>query len=516
MKTLRKSAFLATLLMFFALFLTSSEARMPFQKKASGRVSPKGGQVAAQLPFYFPEGIIQTTDPVDQFAEYNRYLTATYHCNQGDPQKGSFLLADNHAISVQTDIESTSSITNSKTKLKIILDNQVRVSDKIRVTTLCSQQFITEDQYKTEIAYLITEINQAADADYEYYKDLTERAIKARAEKLGISESDFKKILDDKDPNYGITFRELHRVPQTMRRSDFVPRELHLGYNPEIPGILGVTWLNTGIIYINPQAQMLDYLIGKPVVLAHEFIHGNSNMQKFPMSDGFDVEVFASIPEMLISDDQIDFFFHGYPRDLRELAWIYFGFNFKQVRKEIVTYDLGGSLLIDEEKYRHYFKELDRVKAEMHDFFRDTVIPEFYSENLWWSAMNERRQDKNSIFRIMLSKHYDPTVLGGHEETMKWLLSHEDEIKEMARLSFEETAGKSDSNEASDMRRVGVPQFLINKYQNSFSANEQKTIRAYFEKHPEAIEEMKRKKMSLGEIFKFLKKIFSQNMEGAR
>lgn len=512
MQTMKKLT-IVLILMCSMLFIISSEAQRGPQRRVVQRGVVQNTQ--KELPFYFPEGMIQTSDPVDQFAEYQRFLAATSGCNQGDLMKSGTLLADNRAIKVETDIDSTSSITNNKAKLEVVFDNQVRVGDKIRVTMLCGQQFITEDQFKIEKDDFIEYAIQARDADYEYYQDLTERAIKARAEKLGIKVDEFKKILDDKDPNYGITFRELHRIPNPMKRSDFMPRELHLGYNTEIPGIFGVTWLNTGVVYINPQARMLDYLIGKPVVSQHEFIHSNSNMQKFPMSGGFDAELFASIPEMLIPEDQIDLFFHSYPRDLRELAWIYFGFNYKQVRKEITKFDFAGSVTVDEEKYRHYFSEQNRIKKEMYDFFRDVVLPEFYSDPLWWSAMNERRGDQNSIFRIMMAGYYDPTIFGGHVNTMKWLSTiPEDKLKDMARSSFEEQGDKSNDDFSSGMKNFKAPQFLIDQYKRLFTEKEQNSIREYFVKHLEVGERIM--KMNFKEILKFLKQISGAPAGGVR
>lgn len=506
MKTTRKLT-ITVLLICSALFITSSEAQRAPQRAAAQNI-PKA------LPSYFPEGIMQTSDPVDQFAEYQRFFATTFSCNQGDPARSTSLFAENRAIKVQTDIDSSSSITNPKAKLEVVFDNYVRVGDKIRVTTLCGQKLITEEQFKIDRDDFIEHAIQARDADYDYYQDLTEKAIKARAEKLGIKVDEFKQILDDKDPNYGITFRELHRIPNQVKRSDFMPRELHLGYNTQIPGIFGVTWLNTGVVYINPQARMLDYLIGKPMVFQHEFIHANSNMQKFPMSGGFDAELFASIPEVLIPEDQIDLFFHGYPRDLRELSWIYFGFNYKQVWKEISKFNFAGSMTVDEDKYRYYFKEQDRIKKEMYDFFRDVVLPEFYSDPFWWSAMNERRGDQNSIFRIMMAGYYDPTIFGGHVNTMKWLSTiPEDKLKDLARSSFEDQNSQSNDN-SFGMRNIKVPQFLIGQYKHLFTEKEQNSIREYFVKHPEAGEQIA--KMNFEEILKFLRQISALPAGGVR
>ena len=473
---------------------------------------PRQPAAVTELPFYFPPGVIQTTDVIKQQAEYARYTTATNHCFQNTARLGTYSIVDPDSIRIKTDIDSTSSITNSRAKMEIVLDHFVRIGDKIRVTTLCDQKLITEEELKVVVDDLLAMVPIAAyNIDFEYYKSVTDNAIRARAEKLGLTEDEFRKQLDEKDPQYDITFREINRIPASMRRSDFVPRELHLGYNPELLGTLGVTWLNTGVVYYNPQARVLDYLVGKPVVLAHEFIHANVNLQKFPFSDGFDLELNASIPDMLLPDDQVNFFFHPYPETVRELAWIYFGFNFKQVQKEIVRFNFGGPVWVDEDKYRQYFKELERIKAEMLVFFRDKVIPEFYSDPLWWSAMNDRRGDRNSVFRVMMANHYDPTLLGGHAETMKWLLPRTDTAIEMARRAHEASAQDSANNTG---MMTQIPQFLIDRYRRVFSEDEQRTIREYFTSHPEAIADLR--KMNKQELVQFFERFKSKKSGGVR
>ena len=476
------------------------------------QVASQQGAAVKQLPFYFPPGVIQTTDVIKQQAEYARYAMATNQCFHNATPFPLSSIVDPDSIRIKTDIDSTSSVTDSRAKMEIVLDHFVRVGDKIRVTTLCDQKLITEEELKVVVDDILSIVPAAAyGIDFDYYKSVTDDAIRARAGKLGLTEDEFRKQLDEKDPNYDITFREINRIPAAMRRSDFVPRELHLGYNPQFLGALGVTWLNTGVVYYNPQARVLDYLIGKPVVLAHEFIHANVNLQKFPLSDGFDTELFASIPDMLLPEDQMNFFFHPYPEDIRELAWIYFGFNFKQVQKEIVRFDFGGPVWVDEVKYRQYFKELERIKAEMLSFFRDVVIPEFYSDPLWWSAMNDRRGDRNSVFRIMMANHFDPTILGGHAETMKWLLPRTDVAIEMARKAHE--ASSQDAGNNFGMMSQ-IPQFLIDRYRAAFSEKEQQTIREHFLSNPDAAVDIQ--KMNMQELLKFFERFKIKPRGGVR
>jgi hypothetical protein len=466
-----------------------------------------------ELPHYFPPGVIQSTDAVRQLQEYSRYLTATRERLNGAESPA---IAGSDSISIETDLESTSSALNrdTPTKMRLVLDHYVRLPDGcIRVTFGNDQKCITEHQLQVVVNDLLATVREAANLNFEYYsKELMDRAVQVRAEKLGIEERLLRKLLDMKIPGYkhGITFRELHYLPKPMRRSDFIPRELHLGYTPQ--GVLGMAWLNTGVVYYSPQARIVDYLTKKPKVLQHEMVHNNINLQKFPLSEGFDVELMASIPEVLYDENQIDLFFHGYVAVPRELIRIYFGFDFAQARKDIFQYDLGGNLVIDEQKFREYAQKLILVKEELRGFFRDVIIPEFYSDPVWWSAMNEKRVDRNSLLRIMMAAQYNPTILGNEMDTMKWLEAREEEIREMAKTAFEISGTPLEKGVVA--AGLKIPQSLFQEYQRMFSERERARIEQYFRDNPETLKELT--KMPLPELIKTLRKISERRLEMER
>ncbi len=387
--------------------------------------------MAVELPFYFPDGIKATTDSVNQWQEYNRYISATNDENHINNLNSRIFVSASDSIFVQTDILSTSTA-DKNARLKIILDQFVRVDGKIRVTTMNGQRFISEDELKIVVDNLIAVVNQAADNNYSFYKDFPELAIKARALKLGITEKDFRDLLDKKLTGKNVTYREYNLIPAPCQRSDFVPRELHLGYTPGASAI-GVTWLNSGIVYYNPQAGIFDYLMGKPLVLGHEMVHANTNLQSLPISLAFDVEMMAILPQVLCFEDKINLINHGYAGNVRELMWVYSGFDFKVARKESIVLNLGGNLVVDEKKYREHYDKLDALKVSFSNRFRDDVIPEFYSDILFWTAMNTKMRDNNFVFQVMMAKN-SPTILGAN--TDKWLADHSFEISGMARNAY--------------------------------------------------------------------------------
>lgn len=407
---------------------------------------------AATLPFYFPKGIIQTSDPVKQMQEWARYFAAvTYRFQGSEHNPYNQLIAGSDSIVVVTNLDSTASIASEKPrKCIIVLEHFVRMSNGIiRVTQLTDQFFITEEELKVTVDDIVTAVKRAAKNNYEYYKNIPEVALVARANKIYSQRSigatapatfvaAFRKNLDEKDPLCSeVTMRETHFLPKPIKESDFIPREVHLGYNTKIEGILGLTLLNTGVVHLNPLERILDYLTGEPKILQHEMVHSCAVLEKFPHVSGFDPEMLAMFPEVFLEQNKIDLFFHHYCKDLREICRVFAGFDFEEAKNQIFKYDSGGALIIDEVKYKEYFQKLEYIKKELARVIRDYVIPEFYSDQVRWSAIHDKLRDKNGILWIMMAKHFHPTVMGGAKKTEAWLTIHHEEIMSMARIAFQ-------------------------------------------------------------------------------
>lgn len=451
----------------------------------------------SDLPWFFPAGVISTQDPVDQMIEYEKYLLATDFCMQG---RGFAVIQDPRSVRVKTNIKSTSSITNPNTNMEIVLDNYIEINNEVRVSTFCEQRFITQDQKEVVVQFMIKFVNEAADIQFNAHKNLKEGAIKSLAQQNDVSVSELKKRLNEKDSLSGLYFWEIYGIPKDMQRSDFVPRELHLGYMPEFHGVLGAAWLNTGLVYYNPQSAIIDYLKGKPVILAHEFMHTNSNLQKFPFADGFDAEFFASYP-MLLPEARVSFFFHGYLAEAREAAWVFFGFDFNQARKEIIKLNLGGNIIIDEKKYREYFEKQEVIKKEFAERFPQ-ALEMYYSNPLWWSAFHEKLKDQVGVFKMLMAQNYDFTLLGGREKTMTRYYLKKETINEVAKEAWTELEDNSSGNPSEGVR---IPDSMLNFYNQSFNTTEKENIKNYFIKNPKAITETR--KLGLEEAFKLLKTI---------
>ena len=375
---------------------------------------------------------------------------------------------------------------------------------------LCHTEIITPEQFKVVSDGLQKQAVDGAQRDYDFYVKVYNRSIEVRAQKLGIKKEELVSQLDEKVPGYNITFRELHRIPPTEHPSDFIPRELHLGFNPPLGGILGVTWLNTGVIYYNPDAWITDALNGIPKVMQHEMVHGNIAIEKWPLSQAFDVELMASLPEMLYTENETDFPSHGYAKDIRELAQIYYGMDWDAMHKQIVKFDYAGNIEYDDEKYLYYYKQIDQVKAEMMKFFVEVTIPEFYSDPIWWSAINDIRGDNNTVFRVTMADHYQICSLGGCTASAQWLEEHKDEINEIAKRAFE--AGMGKNRAGGNFGDSGhVTPWMLEQYNKMFTQAEQRNIEKYFQQHPEQLKNLM--KMSPAEAVQFVQRFKTNSID---
>ncbi len=467
------------------------------------------------VPFFFPAGIKVTPDPVEQRQEYERYLVSGWYCNQGNKNGFQSMIPEPGSISVQTDVDSTSSVTDPHAKMRVVLDHFVRMPDgRVRVTTLCGQYFITAEQEQVVEKQLVQLVKDAAKADNEFHAVITDLAIAARSKKLGIDKAQFAASLDEPMiDNKNVTYREFNRIPKPSKTSDFVPRELHLGFNIPLDGILGVTWLNTGIIYYNPQAWITDYMTGRPKVMQHEMVHVNVNIEKFPMTEAFDAELLADMPIVLYPENQNDLPAHGYAADLREMFWIYFNFDFEEMNKQIYKIDLAGNRVVDPDKFRMYYGQLQQIKAEMLLFFQQVTIPEFYSDLAWWASVNDIRGDKNSVFRMTLAQHYNPTILGSSKESLEWAEAHREIILQTAERAFQRgVTGSTGGAGSSGDKSYHVPAYLIELYEQTFTPTERAAIEAYYKAHPEELEKVKT--MSPEQLVELAKKFKATSMNG--
>jgi hypothetical protein len=384
---------------------------------------------AAQVPHYFPDGIERLQEPARQWEAYLRYMNSMDIC------RGTF-----GAKHIPRDFSRAIQVKRTYwgKETTFVFDTYVRVGDKIVFYDFCGDQVVTEEQFGVVRDYFIGQFEEAWDIGYEYYRDVEVLAVRARAEAVGKTEKELRANLDEPLPDApGVTYRERQLLPDPITKAQFVPsKEIHLGYNP----YFGVAWLNSGALWVTPQATVSDYIHGRPGIALHESIHTNENLQSYPLSNGVDVELIASVPMMFFPEDHLRLSHHGYARDIRDMVRWYFGYDFDQVRKEIVIFNHATNLRIDTEKFNKYYAQLQEVKAELLRIY-PVFLAEYYSKRAYWSGFHEKMQDNAAVFRVMMALSYDLTALGGREKTMRFTQMHHDKIMRMAHESFMASGG---------------------------------------------------------------------------
>ena len=481
---------------FFCLFF------LGFGTQNTGADEKSG--LLTERPWFVPPGVVAETKPVKQYQEFMRDMVSNSICFQGNANLGAnILIPGNDSFSATTSVVSTSGTKKNPTKMRIVLDHYVATEIEVNgkpvdgyiVTTFCGKREVTKHQVDVIIAQLSRRAEEASEDDYKELGSVPTNAIALLKEQLGDKGTDLGKHPDDVIPGYEkehIRYRDYYYLLSNLKPSDFVPRELHLGYNIELSGILGVTWLETGVVYYNPQAWMADTLWGTPKVLEHEFVHA-SPLQEFPLADAFDVELEASMPMMLATDDQVSLFFHGYTVPLRKPIKVYFGFDFDRARKEMIKFDdTTGNLFIDNDAWERHFAELDRIKTALRPFFmgsKDSALAEFYHDPWYWASMNHRWNDKNSYIYLLLAKHFCPTLLGGCKATQDWINANATTITQIGKDAWNSTVDSETTIDSAD-GDITIPPYLVKMYEQLVSRPKREELRVYYTKHPQELRKL--------------------------
>ena len=291
-----------------------------------------------------------------------------------------------------------------------------------------------------DIAFTVEQTRQAVENQFEYYRFVRETAIQVRAEQLKMSEADFRKTLNDPLFDDGmLTVADLNHIPSEYQKADFVPLKLHRTFTGS--GALATAWMNAGIVEYSYLASMLDYIRGRPVILGHELVHRNIKLQNIILTMAVDVEMMASIPMHFEPEEKIYLWYQPYGKLFQELALVFFRFDFQKARKNFVVWRYsGGQMEIDEEEFRKYPEQVELMKNEFRRFFREVAIPGFYADPIYWAAVHERMKDEHLVMKVMMAKHYHPTLLGGKVETARWLSEHREQTSRFAHTAYKKSA----------------------------------------------------------------------------
>lgn len=329
-------------------------------------------------------------------------------------------------------------------EIKFVFDNYIREGDKIAYYSPCGKIELTLHQFSLVKNDIISSYKTAVDIAWQAHQNLNPRVLENTAKLSKMTQAELQKRLKEQVGDSGVTYGELAMINEVTKQ-DFVINEFHLG----VIEAWGLTWLNTKKVLYSPQARLYDYLNDEPLVIIHELIHANPKLQRMPVAWHFDAELAASFLQALgEKTDVMTFLRHGYLDDIRWASRVFFGFDSEKAFAEIVKFRWSENQSeIDEAAFRKYETKIKLMRTELRKFIFDVVLPEFYSNQLYWISVNGRFQDENAYFKILMALNYDPTLLDGHHRTMKWMDENSDKIKELSEEAWRETAKKNNKSE---------------------------------------------------------------------
>lgn len=377
-----------------------------------------------EVPHYL-KNVDCPEDPVVKlFEKWRVYdsLTSKYPTNDG----GTTFL--NESIIVNT------AILGKKVKMTFV--GYVKKDDKIFRYANDGIEILSQKEFDVVVKDHIDYITKAATLMHEkftvpYQKILENVEATLKKEKaLGENEK-LEDLLDKEIPDYdGLKNRDVLFIPSNNSVKDFIPAHYFFG---SIPEALGVTYLGTGIVAIDPKARILDHINGPPAILMHEMVHNNKKLEGFPFALYFDAELWAEFP-MLTENDCVNFTYHGYLKDVRKLARVLFDFdsstNFKDIREYSLMF---GGKIEDSENYkklRRTMEKVNKISEIMQSTALNDIVPEFYTHPLYWITVNQFLHDDAAAFKINFYRKFEPSCLGSPEETRKFMDANKDVIHE--------------------------------------------------------------------------------------
>ncbi|MFH0752863.1 MAG: hypothetical protein V1914_04710 [archaeon] len=408
------------------------------------------------VPHYL-QGFRVPKDKLENMLEKNRiYKSMTYKYPHEPPNK-----ITNGSMEAEAKIYGVD--------VKLIFPNYVPFEKSIRHYHAAGFDVYSQREFECIVNDNIEYIKTSAELAMKNYEKTMSIAIAAqekelrRAGRLKDGEN-LRNMLDQDVPGYaGIKVRDILFTPD-IKIEDFVPKRY---YFSEIPA-LGVTYINAGIIGIDPKARVLDYINQWPTILVHEMTHNNPKIQGYPMISNFDSELWASFP-MLAHDDMFHFVRHPYLEDLRKVSKIIFNFDSEVEYEKTVSLNLMTGLEFESEgnykKLRGYMHRVDQVSKTIREAVFNKYIPEFYTHPLYYSTLNNFLNDDNATFKLMMYSEFEPTLLEGPEKTRDFIQENDDTITKVAKETMLQLKGDYHKDLNPELRQQ-IKSELTNKLKN--------------------------------------------------
>lgn len=296
-------------------------------------------------------------------------------------------------------------------------------------------------------------IQSAIDANFADHKAITTIALDSFGKRNGMTSDEVRKLLTKQIPEYNTSYADVIKIP-VLEPVDFIKGVKYL-YFTSMGSCNAYVYAHT-VVAFTPCVRRWDHILGYPVVAKHELIHANSKLQGYPIGWYTNVELFAALLPFPEQPADLDtFFYHPYLSTPWEILRVFGRWDIKKVREEIFRYRVysRGSAM-NREVMTSYLSEINAAAK----WIRETglqALAEFYSDPHWWVTVNNMSRDDDMAYKVIMAKNWEPTLLGGHAKTVKFILKHADKSKSIANDAWERV-GKSRSTD--DERRAKLVQ----------------------------------------------------------
>ncbi|MBI4142165.1 hypothetical protein HY484_04525 [Candidatus Woesearchaeota archaeon] len=402
---------------------------------------------------HYLQGIESPTDPVKKLFEKERVYDSISlkYLRERTP----FI---NESIQVQQEILGKN--------ITLTFVNYVNKGNHIANYTANGIEKLTPAEFDIVVQDHINYLTEAATLMEQRFKTPSQKIMQAveanlRKQKKLPDDKKLEDILNEKIQGYeGITIRDVLFVPpQTMTAKEFLPPHYYFGTLPSSQmrgSILGVTYLNTGVVGIDPKARILDHINGVPIILMHEMMHNNKELQGLPLVFYFDAELYAELSQ-IANMDYLEISRHHYLEVPRRLNKLLFSFDsdlaFENVRDFTI---MPGMKLEDTDNYKKLRKTisvLNNITSTLQTTALDEFFPEFYASPHYWVVVNEFHRDGAAAFKIFNYAKFEPTSLKGPEATRKFMEENRDVIIETSEKVLNELRGQQRARQTYGFRQ---------------------------------------------------------------
>jgi|GEM_PF-2900417 hypothetical protein len=367
------------------------------------------------LPYYL-EGWSQ---PADEFARWETMINAYVSVSHAGTMGMSVL---NNCIK--------ETITYEGSSVVIYFDSYFFEDNVVVEYSTKGKKVLTKQQFELVKQDTVRWFKAGVDYAYSQYEGLKNDSLTEAAALDGKSIAEMTALIA-REPSVMENAKLI--LPISLTKRDFVShvREFHFAHLKG--GVLGLTFLHSGKVFCSPIARLLDHINNSPVVVAHELVHANPKLQNILLSQHIDLELLDSLPVALDEPvDSLDYFQHPYLEEFRKMVKVLTGMDSERAIREIIRPSMGTpSFMVDREKLREHVERLHVISKAFQPAIKE-MLASLYRNPLHWMAVNERMQDKSAFMKVFFALKFDPTSLGGHQESMLYLDENASVLKEIA------------------------------------------------------------------------------------